>query len=33
MPMSTIARWSADSSTVYFDWRKPGEDEAGKATN
>jgi len=21
-------RWSADSSKVYFDWRKPGEDEA-----
>ena len=21
-------RWSADSQTLYFDWRKPGEDEA-----
>ncbi len=21
-------RWSADSRTLYFDWRKPGEDEA-----
>src|SRR6476620_3300977 len=21
-------RWSADSQKLYFDWRKPGEDEA-----
>src|SRR6476660_6725479 len=21
-------RWSADSKTLFFDWRKPGEDEA-----
>ncbi len=21
-------RWSADSSELYFEWRKPGEDEA-----
>ena len=21
-------RWSADSKKLYFDWRKPGEDEA-----
>src|SRR3954471_14106300 len=21
-------RWSADSRTLYFDWRKPGEEEA-----
>ncbi len=24
----TGLRWSADSQKLYFDWRKPGEDEA-----